>query len=167
MWIFLRDLVPTFWRGELAWYRRDLAWGGADLVYRISTLVLLPLAAWGLLRAGRSRTARVAEAAALAALLAAVGALGLLSLVFVFHETSSPSLDYPFFVQGRLIGGVLLPVALLWVRGLDEAALLLSPRARAPVAWGVLGAVAALALVSELVLTLPVFSSAYNAYHLP
>jgi hypothetical protein len=37
----------------------------------------------------------------------------------------------------------------------------------APAGWGVLGALVALSLVSEALLTGPVFASLYNGFHLP
>jgi hypothetical protein len=120
-----------------------------------------------MLRSSRPPRTRAVEGAALASVLAAAGVLGFHSLIFLFHETSSPSLDYPFFVQGRLISGVLAPFALLYVRGIEEGARLAPVHWQARVAWGALACVIAVALVSEGVLTLPVFASAYNGFHLP
>jgi hypothetical protein len=119
-----------------------------------------------MLRGRGSGTARAAEAAAAAAVVAAVGLLGLLSLAFVFDATVHPSPAYPYFSNGRLVGGVLVPLALLIVRGIEEATSWL-PRRGEVAAWGALAALAAVAVVSELALTAPVFASAYNAYHLP
>jgi hypothetical protein len=164
---FVTDLIPRFWRGELVWYRDELAWPAADLVYTASTLIFLPLAALGLWRRGRPRALRVAEGAALVAVLAGGAVLALLSLLFVFGETTSPSAAYPYFVQGRLISGVLVPFALLYLRGLEEATSRLPAGWAARAGWGVLGALAALTLVSEALLTAPVFSSLYNGFHLP
>lgn len=166
-WIFVRDLVPSFWRGEIVWERFELRFAWLDAVYRVTTLVALALAAFALGRSTRPALRRVVEGAALASVVAAAGVLGFLSLVFVFHETSSPSVDYPFFVQGRLISGVLVPFAWLYVRGVEEGARFAPEAWRTRIAWGVLAALVGLALVSELLLTLPVFASAYNGFHLP
>jgi hypothetical protein len=160
---FLGGLVPRFWRGELVWYRYELAWPPADAVYLASTLLLLTLAAAALTRRARAPAMRLAEASALTATLAGVGILALLSLIFVFHDTSVPSAQHPYFVQGRLISGVLVPFALLWVRGLEVA----TARLPAAVGWALLAALAALALGSEVWLAAPVFASPYNAFHLP
>jgi hypothetical protein len=165
--IFITDLIPRFWRGELVWQQRELAWRAADLLYTVTSLVFVALAALGLRRAGRARDARVAEGAALVALLSGVAMLAVLSLLFVFGETTSPSADYPYFVQGRLISAVLVPFALLYVRGIEEATAWLPRRWAVGAGWGLLGAVVGLAFVSELALTGPVFSSAYNWFHLP
>jgi hypothetical protein len=109
----------------------------------------------------------VAEGAALVATLTAVATLALLSLLFVFHETSSPSSAYPYFTEGRLISGVLVPFALLYVRGIEEATARLPARWAGRAGWAVLGAVVAMAAFSEVVLTAPVFRSDYNWFHLP
>jgi len=164
-WIFVRDLVPSFWRGELVWERFELRFAAVDALYRVVSLGAVALVTASLVRG--TGAARRVDAAALASLLAAVGILAFLSLIFVFHQTSSPSVDYPFFVQGRLIAGVLAPFAWLTVRGLEEAAGFGRPAWRAPLAWGALATLIAVALLSELLLTLPVFASAYNFYHLP
>jgi hypothetical protein len=164
---FVRHLVPTFWRGELVWGTRTLAWPLADWTYLLTTLLFVSLAALGLGRASRAWAARVTEASALCAVLAGVAVLAWLSLLFHFPERANPSASFPYFVEGRLISGVLVPFALLYVRGIEVATSRLSEFWRAPAAWGLLAAVLALALGSELALTRPVFLSAFNAYHLP
>ena len=163
---FLTGLVPTFWRGELAWHRIPLAWPSADRVYTVSTLTLVPLAVWGL-RRPRARDVRLAEGAALVAVLAALAILVVLSLVFEFHETSNPPVQQPYFVQGRLISGVLVPFALLYMRGLEEATSALPAPWRSRAAWGGLAALLAVVTVSELSLSRAVFASPYNWFHLP
>ena len=165
-WVFFRDLVSSFWRGELVWYQRLLASGVADAVYRVVTLGGLSFAAVALVRRRGSETQRAVEMAAFAAVVAAVGVLLVLSLAFGFGGTVHPSPVYPYFSNGRLVGGVLVPLALLITRGVEEATSLL-PQGRESWAWGVLAGIACVALVTEVVLTVPVFSSAYNAYHLP
>ncbi len=163
---FLTGLVPSFWRGELVWHRIPLAWRSADLVYTVSTLILVPLAVLGL-RRPRGRDVRLAEGAALVAVLAALAILVVLSLVFEFHETSNPPVHHPYFVQGRLISGVMLPFALLYVRGLEVAVSPLPARWRSRAAWGGLAALLALVAVSEWSLSRAVFASSYNWFHMP
>ncbi|MDJ0846777.1 MAG: hypothetical protein QNK04_00205 [Myxococcota bacterium] len=164
---FVRHLVPSFWRGELVWETRTLAWPAVDALYLVSTLLFLTLAALGLRRSERSFDARVAEGAALCAVLAGAGILIWLSLLFHFPERANPSASFPYFVEGRLVSGVLVPFALLYVRGIEVAASRLPEEWRARAAWGVLGAVLSVSAASEVVLSRPVFLSAYNAFHLP
>lgn len=165
--VFLRDLVHSFWRGELVWHQRTLASPAADALYLVVSIVGLSLAGWGIWRRRRSGTAPRVEAVAAVTVLAGVAGLGLLSLAFVFGGTLHPSPSYPYFANGRLIGGVLVPFALLLVRGVEEGATLLPESWRARGAWTVLLAVVGVCLVGDAWLTLPVFASAYNGYHLP
>ena len=165
--VFLRDLGTTFWRGELVWQQETLALGGADTIYLVFSGLGLLLAVVALTRDRGVAPTWGVEWGALLALAAGIGVLALLSLAFVFEGTVHPSPGYPFFTNGRLIGGLLVPFCLLLVRGVESGAGLLPPRWRARAAWCVLGGVVAIACASELVLTAPVFGSAYNAYHLP
>jgi hypothetical protein len=164
---FVRHTLPTFWRGELVWETRTLAWPLADWVYVATSLVFLALAAVGLRLPSRARPERLAEVAAFAAVLAGVAILAWMSMLFHFPERNNPSASFPFFVEGRLISGVLVPFALLYVRGIEVAIARVPEFWRAIAGWGVLAAVGGLALASELALTRPVFLSAYNAFHLP
>ena len=166
-WTFVRDLVPSFWRGELVWHRTDLHLRAADAVYRLATLVLVPLAGLAWLRGEGSREARTAEAAALIAVAVAVATLAFLSLVFAFPADSSPSASYPFFVQGRLIAGVTLPFCLLLARGIEAAGGALPARWREAGRFALLLALVAVALGSEIAISGPVFASPYNWFHLP
>ena len=162
---FVTGLVPMFWRGELAWHRTDLAWPALDALYTGSTLLLLGLALVGL--RGREPARFLAEGLALLALALATATLAVLSLAFVFDATTNPPASHPYFVQGRLISGVLLPFLLVYVRGLEVAASRLAPRAARRAGWLALGALALAISSSELALAWPVFASEYNAFHLP
>lgn len=170
-WAFVRDLVPSFWRGQLAWHRELLASGAADFFYTASSLLFVALAAVGLRRRTEAGSPRAAaqqlEGMALIAVLVSVGTLAGLSLLFVFHENSNPSAAKPYFDQGRLISGMLVPFAILYVRGIQVATSRLADRPAALANYAVLFLVAAIAATSELSLTWPVFSSAYNWFHLP
>jgi hypothetical protein len=162
---FVRDLVPMFWRGEVVWRREVLAAPAADVFYTWSSLAALPLAALALRRAAGA--ARIAEGASLSMLLASVALLAGLSLAFEFHATSNPPAHHPYFVQGRLVSGALLAAAIVYVRAIGFATSRLPSRSR--IAAGILAVASAIfvCLLSELALSRPVFSSAYNFYHLP
>jgi hypothetical protein len=166
---FLAGLVPSFWRGEIAWHRELLAWPAADRTYTATSALFLGAAAWGLLRspAGEAGAGRLAEGLAWVAVLSSVALLALLSLPFQFHATSNPSAQRPYFDQGRLVCGALVPFLLLYLRGIERVAARLPARARRGAAWGGLAAILTLATVSELALAWPVFASPYNWFHLP
>ncbi len=163
---FLGGLVSTFWRGEIAWRQETLAHGAADGLYVAATALCLVLAAVGL-RGARPRGERVAEGAAWVAVLSAVAILGWLSVRFSYGPTTNPSLEHPWFANGRLVAGVMVPFALLFVRGIECGAAWFPVRWREPVAWAVLAALLGAASVSEAILSAPVVRSAYNFFHLP
>ena len=167
MWVFVTDLLPTFWRGELAWNRRTLALGGADIFYSVTSLSCLALACIGWLRRRDAPGPRMAEGLSIAAVASAAAVLIGLSMMFVFGENTNPTADRPFFIQGRLVAGVLVPFVLLYVRGIEVGASVLGPRLRLRAAWICLMAVAAVAIGSELYLSAEVFASEYNWFHLP
>jgi hypothetical protein len=162
---FVSGLIPTFWRGELAWHRTDLALPAMDALYTATTLLLLLAALAGL--RGREPGRFLAEGLAMLAVAVATGLLAMLSLAFVFDATTNPTASQPFFVQGRLISGVLLPFLLLYVRGLEVVSAQLPARAARWLGASALVAFALAVSISELSLAWPVFASEYNAYHLP
>ena len=162
---FTTGLIPLFWRGELAWHRSDLALPALDALYTGSTLLLLVLA-FAALR-GREPARFLAEGLAGLAIAVAAGTLAVLSLAFVFDATTNPPASHPYFVQGRLISGVLLPFLLVYVRGLEIAAARLPARAARTAGWLGIAALALAVTSSELALAWPVFASDYNAFHLP
>jgi hypothetical protein len=164
---FVGKLIPLFWRGEMAWHRAPLAWPWADGFYTATTLAFVALAVLGLRRRVRGGSKRLAEGMALVTLLASVAILAGLSLMYVFHETSNPTARLPYFVQGRLISGVLVPFLLLYVRGIQVAMARLPGRASPAAAWACLALVAGVAVVSEAALHAQVFGSQYNLFHLP
>jgi hypothetical protein len=163
---FLGDLIATFWRGELAWYRHTLVSPLADRFYLLSSALCLALAALGALRSPDAARRRQDALAALM-IVTSVSLLALLSLMYEFTETSNPSASRPFFVQGRLISAAIAPFLLLYLRGIEVATSALRGRAAALAAWSCVAAVIAVVGVSEVRLSLPVFASGYNWFHLP
>jgi len=86
---------------------------------------------------------------------------------FSYGPTTNPPLGRPWFANGRLVAGVMVPFALLFVRGIECGAAWLPERWREGAAWSVLAALLTAASVSEAILTTPVVRSAYNFFHLP
>jgi branched-subunit amino acid transport protein len=164
---FIGKLIPLFWRGELVWHQAPLASPTADGFYIATTLLFVALAALGLRRRMAAGPARLAEGMSLATVLASVVLLAGLSLMYVFHEKSNPPAHLPYFVQGRLISGVLLPFLVIYTRGIEVATSRLPPRAAPAAAWACLALIACVAVVSEVSLQWAVFRSEYNLFHLP
>ena len=95
-------------------------------------------------------------------MLGTIALLALLSVRFDFGtRTQYPSPSSPFFVAGRLLFGVFVPIAVLYVSGLAR---ILRGDRRAVVALTVL----LLVLTGAEATTTPgIFGSAYNWFHLP
>lgn len=166
-WTFTRELLTTFWRGELAWQRATLVSPLADAFYVGSSLVFVAAASLGLVRARGASGGRAADGLSLAALVAAAGVLVALSLRFAFGETTNPTADAPYLSQGRLVDCALVPFALLYARGIRAAAHRAPPRARSALAWGLLAVAIAVVVASEVSLSAAVFASEYNWFHYP
>jgi len=154
---FLRELLATFWRGELVWHLAPIGWPRLDLLYAGSTVVCLAAAV-----ARRPRWAHVGVWSSSIAVLGTIALLALLSVRFDFGtRTQYPSPSSPFFVAGRLLFGVFVPIAVLYVSGLAR---ILRGDRRAVVALTVL----LLVLTGAEATTTPgIFGSAYNWFHLP
>ncbi len=158
-WTFLSELIRTSWRGEFVWHGQRMASPAADAFYVGSTAVLACVGAVAMLRAPRS----AAGIACVASPVLSVLLLAALSMAFDFGISRYPSSASPYFTSGRLVAGSLVPFLVLYAAGIEG---LFPPRARAIGAWTVLGITAAIAVVSEAVLTAGVFGNPWNAFHL-
>lgn len=163
-WFFLKENLATFWQGELLWHRQPLALPSVDLIYVFLTLVLLILALTALLKntISSSNLQRVALRFAFACLAAAFAFYGLLSIKYDFQDCFYPSRELPFFTSGRLLLGLLIPLLLLLVTGLDYALKKLDGKAK----FAVLAALLLLMLVNEIAMDRQLFPNAYNWFHL-
>ena len=155
---FWHDLLATYWRGELPWHGAPMSFTALDVWFSVSSALFLALAARQAWRA-RAHSEGAILGVSLASFLAAVSLLLALSVAVRFNPEAGfhPSPGYPFFANGRLIGGTLAPFALLYVAGLGR----LTKRP--------LVVIVALALgltVVEAALSLGVFRSPYNWFHL-
>ena len=160
---FVKELVPMFWRGEIVWAREILRIPAVDVFYLVTTLLCAALALWGL--AGRDTVPRLGDALSLLAVAGFAGVLAFLSLLFVFTETSNPTLHRPFFFHGRLVSGAVVPFAVVVVRGLAVGAGRLGAGARG--GWVALGVVLLVVVASEAFLFTRPAGSAYNWFGLP
>jgi hypothetical protein len=162
---FLTELAKTFWRGEIVWYRQTIASPAADFFYVISTAVFITVSGAGLLL-NRNEARKQKEFALQMSFLvitASVLLLAALSTRYDFGKCPSPSQNNPFFTTGRLISGVLIPFLLVYLNGLGK----LFPKSVNRILP--LLAVAIIAVVitcSEFLLSIDVFKSQYNWFHL-
>jgi hypothetical protein len=115
---FWSNLLAHFWRGEIVWHLDELTPPVINRFFVFATTVLLVAAAVRMWKSRRimSDSERVLDWCLLSATLLSVGFLGLLSLLFDFGNCPYPSREEPYFISGRLITGVLVPVLILLVR---------------------------------------------------
>jgi hypothetical protein len=168
-WVFLMQILTTYWRGEFVWHGTPLHTAAADAFYCLSSAALFLIGGIaGALAA--SRAERLATALHAASLLLGIACLATLSVLFEYPETGAPSRQHPFFAGGRLLMGTLVPFACLYVLGI---AALVRPLARLRPGLDAAASLLAVALlvvgvtVAEARLHAPVFASAYNWFALP
>ena len=160
-WTFWSELMRTFWRGEIVWRLRPLASPYADAFYVNSSTVLLVAA---LVASTRARVDRGVHASVWASVVLSVLSLAFLSVRFEYGDSFYPSERLPFFVSGRLIGGMLVPFLVLYVDGI---AFLLRPTSRVAGPLLFVSIACIIAIASELALCAPMFANPFNWFHLP
>jgi hypothetical protein len=73
----------------------------------------------------------------------------------------NPSRERPYFFQGRLMLGALIPFATLYVYGLNRLL-----QARSSLVLGTVGGIAIIIRVSDFLANRVAFTSAYNWFHM-
>jgi hypothetical protein len=164
LWTFLSELIASFWRGEFMWHAQTIGYKGLDLFYVLSSLGLIFIAVISLLRA-RARNVNAAQFRvlwiAVACVIAAILFLAFLSLQFDFGACINPSRARPYFFQGRLMLGALIPFAMLYLYGLSRLL-----RNESGLVLGAIGAIAITISVSDALANRVAFASAYNWFHM-
>jgi Predicted membrane protein (DUF2142) len=162
MWTFLSELIASFWRGEFMWHNHVISFGGVDLFYVLSSFGLILIAVISLLHAkNTSDSQRRVLWIAMACVIATIMFLAFLSLQFDFGACINPSQERPYFFQGRLMLGALIPFAMLYVYGLSRLL-----RNAAGLVLGAVGAIAITITVLDLLANSVAFTSAYNWFHM-
>jgi hypothetical protein len=153
------ETLALFWRGEFRWHGEPMTLPGLDAALVWVSLALLAAGGVSAWRAAKRR----AWLEPLALLATAVGfaTLAVLSGRFEYADWGNPTRARPWFSEGRLALGVLLPFAIVFVRGLA----LLCERLPAGAAWTVLAAWLAFVTITDFVVTAPVFASPWSWLH--
>jgi len=165
LFIFLCGLASTFWQGEFYWHQKPINFETLNLLYFLLTTILLIACLQFLLSARQLGTSTINRKALWFAFLclgASVLFLGFLSIIYDFHDCFYPSREHPYFTSGRLMLGALIPLFLLFICGLGHLMKRFSLRSKFFVLSG--GALAM--LIGEIATDWPVFSSAYNWFHM-
>jgi hypothetical protein len=165
LWTFVSQLAWTTWQGSLHWHGNLLALPAVNAVYAILTLSVLVFALLNLLTRRKSATEfqRYVLWFGFFCLAAGAGFLAWLSVAYNFGICPDPSREHPFFAEGRLILGAMVPGLLLYLYGLNYLFQDVKSSWAKPV---VLGVIVVFMLVSEIATDWTVFSSQYNWYHL-
>ena len=166
-WTFWNGVLVTFWRGEYVWHLERLAHTAVDAFYVAVTALLLAAAAYAQFADHRNRRKGSTEPSVAAALwasvLGSVLCLAILSVSFEYAASFYPSQSYPYLTSGRLIGGALVPFAILLVSGGEFATRRLAPRIGVAIA---VGGIIVVATLSEIGLAAPAYASEYNWFRL-
>jgi hypothetical protein len=162
---FIKELTKTFWRGELVWYRTPMALSGMDLFYIVSSIIFIFASGLGLAISWKKAEEhhRTIILISFLTVASSVFVLAVLSMLYDFGECLYPSLEKPYFISGRLISGAILPFLIIYIDGLRQFFFRLKDSLYPLV---VVAAVAIIITCSEILLTLDVFKSQYNWFHL-
>src|SRR5207237_10446494 len=115
--------IASFWRGEFMWHARTVGFAGMDLFYVLSSVGFVLVAITSLLRKAAknlSETQRLALWIAAACFVTTALFLAFLLLHFDFGVCINPSRERPYFFQGRLMAGAMIPFAMLYIYGLNR-----------------------------------------------
>jgi len=164
LWVFIHDLLSTFWQGEFWWHGQSMRLPVIGFNYVVLSLWLVVVATTGFAPRFSTTTPpqRAALCLALWSFIAAIAFLGFLSIIYDFHDCFYPSREHPYFISGRLMLGALIPFMLLFVFGLDRVL----KKFDVPAKFFLLAVIILFLLVAETVTNAPVFSSEYNWFHM-
>jgi hypothetical protein len=160
---FFAELLRTFWRGELVWGLKRLAWSAADGFYIFSSIALLLFSMVIGFIERKAGSMFFKRFLCLSCFLAGAAVLAWLSIRFDFGNGWYPSRASPYFTSGRLISGATVPFLCLYVESL---AILLSKVSRRLNPLYVIGAAGSLIVIGEFIIKAPVFLSRYNFFHI-
>lgn len=162
---FWSDLMKTFWRGELVWHKSTVAVPWVDSFYWISTTIFLLAAAVNLILYKRQNrdTGWIADIFAFGVIGLSVLGLAVISLAYDFGRCWYPSSQHPYLTSGRLIIGIMVPFIALYLRAIE---FILWKTGLRSSRWLALCIILGLMLGSEIAISIPVFGSLYNWFHM-
>jgi hypothetical protein len=164
-WTFLSQLTATFWQGEFWWHCQPLNLPATSAIYVITSFCFIGLAVDALFSQRKVATGSQRQALWLGlwSCAAAAAFLGFISIIYDFHNCMAPSRDFPYFIAGRMMLGVLIPFLMLYLYGLDY--LLKSVKSNWVRPLVLLGMILFM-LTSEIATDWTVFPSQYNWFRM-
>lgn len=165
---FWHELMKTFWRGELTWHAKELSSPAFDLFYAISSALFIAVSLISLFfnktKDNSKVINKIVTGANVTSLFLSLLFLVFISLLFDFGNSHYPSKDYPYMRSGRLISGTLIPFLIFYVDGIT---IILKKFRSSLYPFIIILLITLCIIFSETSLTLPVFQSRYNWFHLP
>lgn len=162
--VFVRDLADCFWRGEVFWRASRLEMPAADALYWVTTVLFMAAAIQAVWKRSKKDGAeRFTDWLGIGALAMSVMLLVYMSIAYDFGTCFYPSQAYPYVTSGRLMLGCLVPFLVLYIKGLDWLMTRLRLRFSR---LAVLLIIALVSMISEIAISLDVFHSAYNWFHI-
>ncbi|MDD2709147.1 MAG: glycosyltransferase family 39 protein [Verrucomicrobiae bacterium] len=165
-WFFISDFIQTFWRGEFYWHGQRLASPWADTLFITTTLAALSAGLLGIWRRRQqaARRENFDNLLTTATLLCFVGMVFVLSLRLRYIAGGFADLHLPpIIANGRFAVGALVPFAILYTQGIQFFCSRFPGKIRP---WMIMSFIGLSATVSEIALSLDVFCSPYNWFHL-
>jgi len=165
LFYFLTETTKRFWRGEFVWKLKEMSLSVMDLIYWLASAVFLAVSFLGLLleRKTMVKSYRFAISCGLLAVVLSFAFLAIMSMRYDFGQCFYPSRKMPYFISGRLIAGVILPFLFLYIDGLWR---ILSKLRFTNLLLVIIVCLAAAETISEVIISLPAFSSTFNWFHL-
>ena len=161
---FLTELTKSFWRGEFSWYYKTIACSGMDIFYAVSTAIfILTACATFLAKKKTDIQNRFEIGSSFFSLIVSVLFLAVISILFDFGSCPYPSREKPYLTSGRLVAGILIPFLVIYLEGLR---CLLSFLKSSKYLLLVMIAIVIAITWSEIWISLDVFKSQYNWFHL-
>ncbi len=165
MFLFLNNLTKGLFRGELYWAGEQLTSGSMDRFYLITSFLFIGLSLFALKTSFRNKEKQqvIGVSLALLVVLAFYAFLGLLSIMYDFKGCWYPSPEYPYFTSGRIIFGCIGQFLTLYMIGLCFIVAKIKSINISPILCAC--AISIGMLINEILLSLSVFTSAYNWFH--
>jgi len=165
-YVFIGDMLKTFWRGEFVWHLKRIASKPMDYFFMVSSIIFCSITMIGHL--GRQQTENMDKYRIIffgCALLISsyLFFLCALSMRYDFGNSAYPSSVYPYFTSGRLMIGSLFPFLVLYMTGLWSFLERIGLSERL---FQITVGLASIVVVNEIFITLPALRSPFNLFHI-
>jgi hypothetical protein len=164
VWTYLSGQMTTFWQGQFMWHYQFLMLPGTDIFYTALSLGLFAAALTGLPSRSQADTfQRHALWLSMVCFLILLIFFAMLSVIYDFSGCPDPTPAHPYFREGRLMLGALVPFMLLMAYGLDHVL----NRFKTMTKFITLSVIIFIMLAVEISTDWLAFSNPYNWFHLP